>query len=132
MTTHDFLGAQPKIYSHMRPQWSLSLSPDPNYSPKYDLRINLCCKSIRENIPTTTCCIMKYRGLVRAFRLKTCRNTSSFQQQDSVDCEAVSVLHSVCELATNPAFAQASEQFDPGISTLIDPRPLYYTGGSGG
>ena len=51
-----------------------------NYSRKHDLRINLCCESIRANIRTTS--RVEYRKLVRAFCLKTCRNISSFQQQD--------------------------------------------------
>ena len=37
-------------------------------------------QSIRANIRTT--CRVEFRKLVRAFRLKTCRNTSSFHQQD--------------------------------------------------
>ena len=65
--------------------------------------------SICANIPST--CSVKYRKLVRAFRLKTCRNTSSFQRQDKHG-SLLGELHQFGILALRPTFAT------PQLSTV--------------
>lgn len=41
-----------------------------------------------------------------------CKNLDSSNKVDSVDCTTVECVHSLCELAIDPAITQASKQLD--------------------